>query len=67
MLDGDVTLDIRVLMEYNGQGKCRKLICYNDAALRYNDKMRTWAKSKNWGVTINNNGELIYAIAIKRM
>ena len=45
-LDGDVTLDIKVLMEYNGQGKCRKLICNYIAATRYRDQLNTWARGR---------------------
>ena len=52
VLDGDVTLDIRVLMEYSGQGKCRKLICNYDAATRYREQLKTWATSRNSEVTL---------------
>ena len=48
VLDGDVTLDIRVLMEYNGQGECRKVICNYDAATRYREQLKTWARGRNW-------------------
>ena len=43
-----VTLDIRVLRKYNGQGKCRRVDCYFDTANRYMEQLSTWAKSKNW-------------------
>ena len=46
-----VTLDIRDLMKYSGQGKCRKMGCYNDTAPRYREQLRTWATSRNWRVT----------------
>ena len=46
-LDREVTLDIRDLMEYNGQGKCRVVECYSDTADRYRVQLRTWAKSRN--------------------
>ena len=49
-----VTLDIRDLMEYSGQGKCRKMGCYNDTAPRYREQLRTWATIRNWRVTHNN-------------
>ena len=46
-LHREVTLDIRALMEYSGQGKCRGVWCNDDTAPRYRDKLRTWATSKN--------------------
>jgi len=47
----EVTLDIRDLMKYNGQGKCREVRCYSDTADRYREQLRIWAKSRNWEVT----------------
>ena len=48
----EVTLDIRDLMEYSGQGKCRGLEVYReDTAARYKEQLRTWATSRNWEVT----------------
>ena len=47
----EVTLDIRDLMEYSGQGKCREVRCYVDAAHIYREQLRTWATSRNWEVT----------------
>ena len=46
-----VTLDIRDLGEYSGQGKCRFVGCWGDTADRYREQLRTWAKSRNWTVT----------------
>ena len=46
-----VTLDIRFLRKYNGQGKCKRVECYFDTANRYKEQLRTWATSKNWGVS----------------
>ena len=54
-LYGDVTLDIRDLMEYSGQGKCRKLRCDRDTAGRYREQLRTWATSRNWRVICDND------------
>ena len=55
-LDYTVKLDIRILMEYSGQGKCRKMeyycICTKD---RYRRKLRTWATNRNWKVTSNDD------------
>ena len=50
-LHREVTLDIRDLMEYSGQGKCREVRCYGDTADRYREQLRTWATSNNWTVT----------------
>ena len=50
-LGDGVTLEIRNLMEYSGQGKCRKVRCYNDTKDRYKEQLRTWATSRNWRVT----------------
>ena len=50
-LFGGVTLDIRVLIEYNGQGKCRRVDCFNKAADRYREQLRIWATNRNWKVT----------------
>ncbi len=46
-----VTLEIRDLMEYSGQGKCGKVECYVDTADRYREQLSTWATSRNWKVT----------------
>ena len=54
-LYGMVTLDIRGLMEYNGQGKCWEVACYTDTADRYKEQLRTWARSRNWEVTHDKN------------
>ena len=45
------TLEIRDLMEYSGQGKCRKVKCYGDTKGKYREQLRTWAESRNWEVT----------------
>ena len=49
-----VTLGIWDLMEYSGQGKCRKVRCHSIAADRYREQLRTWATSKNWTVHCDN-------------
>ena len=58
-LFGGVTLDIRVLIQFNGQGKCREVVCYSDTAPRYKEQLRTWAKSSNWSVTRDDDWEFI--------
>ena len=49
-LDCGVTLDIRVLMDYNGQGKCRKVKDRD----RYSEQLKTWARGRNWTVTCDD-------------
>ena len=46
----ETTLDIRVLIEYDGQGKCRRVDCYEDTVDRYWEQLRIWATSRNWKV-----------------
>ena len=58
-LHREVTLDIRDLMEYSGQGKCRKVGCYS--AQRYREHLRTWAACRNWEVTYDSNDIFIIA------
>ena len=58
-----MTLDIRILMEYSGQGKCRVVECYTHTADRYREQLRTWATSKNWEVISDDK----HCFDIKRM
>ena len=44
-------MDIRILREYSGQGKCRKVRCDRDTKDKYKEQLRTWATSRNWEVT----------------
>ena len=52
-LSEGATLDIRVLMEYSGQGKCECIECKFDTAPRYREQLRTWAMSKSWQVSLD--------------
>ena len=54
-LGGEVTLDIKILMEYSGQGKCMQVWCAIDTANRYREQLRNWTTSRNWEVTRNND------------
>ena len=66
----DVTLDIGDLMEYSGQGKCRKVLrCGGNIYVeRYRrqlmEQLRTWATNRNWEVTHDENP---YLFVIKRI
>ena len=42
---GEVTHDIWVLTEYNGQGKCSKVVLYRGTAARYREEIRAWDRS----------------------
>ena len=51
--EGEVSLDIIALTQYNGQGKCRMVNYteYNDTADRYREVVRSWVEKINWRVT----------------
>ena len=53
-LNVGVTLDIAWAMRYNGQGKCRKVECVLDTTRRYREQLRTWATSRKWKVTLDD-------------
>ena len=55
----EVTLNIRILMDYNGQGKCWELECVCDTADKHKGQLRTWAMSRNWTVTHDNTSFFI--------
>ena len=48
-LSGELTLDIKAMIEYSGQGKCREVWCYIDTGV-FKEDLRTWAQSRNWQV-----------------
>jgi len=48
-----VTLDIEVLVEYSGQGLCRRVGLWVDTAERYREDLRTWTKRRNWKVAVD--------------
>lgn len=49
-----LTLDIGDLLGYNGQGKCKRVECYNDVVARYRVQLVNWARSINWEVSCNS-------------
>ena len=57
-----VTIDIRILMEYSGQEKCREVECEDDAATRYREYLRAWATSRNWSLTTYEEDENYFVI-----
>ena len=58
---GDLSLDIRTLTQYSGQGKCGKVLCNNETAEKYWDELRSWVMRINWKVylVLSNNFVLI--------
>ena len=61
-LSDDVTLHIRSLMDYSGQGKCRSVSYYSYGSdrFRYREQLKTWASSKNWEVGCDFKGIFIF-------
>ena len=55
---GRMTLDIKALTEYSGQGKCSLIQWY--MSKHKEEEMRTWAQSKNWKTGLMNNGRLYF-------
>ena len=49
-LCSELTLDMRVLMEYNGQGKCTVVHFRKDFKDRYREQLKTWDTDldRNW-------------------
>ena len=58
-LHGEVKLDISLLIEYSGKGKCREVECDYYAAYRYREHLRALATSRNWKVTHDYVGFII--------
>ena len=48
---GEVTLDIGVLTEYNGQGRCCEVNLYGGIVARYGEEIRAWARSGHMRIT----------------
>ena len=64
----EVTLDIMMaLMEYSGQGKCKRVACYGDAVTRHKDQLRTWATTRTWAVTFESFQSGFQCLKFERM
>ena len=57
-----MTLDIKALTEYSGQGTCSQIQCYE---YKYKEELRTWAQRKNWKTELINNGPLYFTRVVK--
>ena len=55
-----VSLDIRALTQYNGQGKCRKVICFRGIADKYKEDLKSWAEKINWTVRLEIDNDRIF-------
>ena len=58
-VSGEVSLDIRALTKYSGQGKCGKVVCWDATADRYREEVRSWAEKINWKVTLDNDIKIV--------
>ena len=49
-LCAELTLDIKILLEYNGQGECMEVRCRTEFKDRYREQLRTWDLDlgRNW-------------------
>ena len=45
-----LTLDIEVLCQYKGQGRCRKIGVDRDTRKRYGERFKHWAVTKDSGL-----------------
>ena len=64
--DGEVTLDIGILTQYSGQGKCGVVECFDDTADRYRENVRSWARRINWSVTRNQTDGLWSELQVQK-
>ena len=56
---GGMSLDIRALTQYSGQGKCEWVRCYYDTARKYMEELRSWAEKINWKVILDNDIKIV--------
>ena len=53
----EVTLDIKAMTEYSGQGKCWVVVMFDhDTKSRYEEDLRTLAQNRNWQVNEGSGG-----------
>ena len=48
-------VDLEVLCQYNGRGKCRELEVMGYTRTRYGERLRRWTEEVGWSVTRDNN------------
>ena len=49
-LDGDVTLDMDTLAQYNGMEVCEEVMMLWETRERYRDQLKAWAENMGWQV-----------------
>ena len=54
---GEMSLDIRALTQYSGQGKCEWVSCHY--ADKYREEVRAWARRINWTVLADMDDGII--------
>ena len=64
--DEEVTLDIGILTQYSGQGRCGVVECFDDTADRYREDVRSWAQRINWSVTRNQKDGLWSELQVQK-
>jgi len=48
---GDVNINMELITQrYDGKGRCREVVCHNDAGRRYGQHLETWAARMGWKV-----------------
>ena len=55
LLNNNTTVDISVLSQYNGTGKCGYVWCYYDSYDSYRGQVTQWARNKRWKVEDNGS------------
>lgn len=56
---GEMSLDLRSLMEYSGRGKCAQLTLYNQTASKYIKDITTWGAIRGWIVDTDTYSYLL--------
>ena len=59
MMRDQMTLDIRTLLDYSGNGMCSEVECLGKTAENYREELTSWAMDRNWKSTfVPSNGTL---------
>ena len=56
--EGEVSLDIKALTQYSGQGKCEAVI-FNETSRTYREKLRACARRVKWDVINGMNNSIM--------
>ena len=57
---GEVSLDIRALTQYSGQGKCGNVRFCKDTAEKYREEGRSWATRITWRINVTEMNAWIF-------